>query len=671
MLKIFIELLGGKNLMKSFLKVLVATLAGYMVGAGISYGITPTTDIASLFTSTYALFGASAGLAIILLYITSNTKTKSSTSTGVGTTKDGQKLSQYYDAKWVSEKDLETNPKFMFNTYKTLPMVKKSGIVIRNLVKGGKLKINMFKPIHTLVIGTTGSGKTTLIIDPAIRILSHTAEKPCLVITDPKGELYNNHSKQLKKSGYKLMALDLRNPFASTRWNPMANAFDTYHKAKNLENQVKIHNGGKPSQFKLKLTSNSFGNVWYEYNGMAYSDKAQLTNDLRAKKQEMIDIAENELREIAVNIVPIENKNDPSWERGAQDLLYGLMLAMLEDSNIPELGLTKEKFNFYNLAKIATSRDSDPDNPYGTLRDYCSGRDKFSKVTSLTSTAINNAPGTTKSYMGILYSRVSIFQDSGICYATSHSDMVFDDFVDQPTALFIKVPDEKESRHCLATMCISQIYKKLIDKASYSPNLKLPRTVYFLLDEFANLPKIEKMDSIITVARSREIFFELVVQSYSQLDNKYGKETADTIRGNCNIQIYLGTEDQKTKEEYSKMCGDISLELKNESKSKSDKKETGTSVTTSAQTVTRPLIGPYELGQLPYGTAIVKIFQTNPIKTEFTPYYKTPEFDKSVAEDEYVQCQPFDEQKVFYDIKERNNKILRHSKPTDFDAFGF
>ena len=48
--------------------------------------------------------------------------------------------------------------------------------------------------------------------------------------------------------------------------------------------------------------------------------------------------------------MPIENKNDPSWERGAQDFLYGLMLAMLEDSLNPELGMTKDKLNFYNLA---------------------------------------------------------------------------------------------------------------------------------------------------------------------------------------------------------------------------------------------------------------------------------------------------------------------------------
>ena len=73
----------------------------------------------------------------------------------------------------------------------------------------------MYNPIHTLVIGTTGSGKTTLLIEPAIRILSKTGEKPCLVITDPKGELFNNHSIQLEENGYRLMTLDLRNPYAS------------------------------------------------------------------------------------------------------------------------------------------------------------------------------------------------------------------------------------------------------------------------------------------------------------------------------------------------------------------------------------------------------------------------------------------------------------------------
>ena len=654
--------------MKKYLKYILIIIFCYAIGVGANVLIEKASITDSLF-SLYALVGLFGSLMLCLLF--GKPKNKDSKKFGMGKTQSGEKLSQYYDAKWVSEKDLQTNPKYMYNTYSTLPSVKKSGIVIRNEVKKGKLEVNMYDPIHTLVIGTTGSGKTANILSPAIRILAHTGQKPCFVITDPKGELYRKHSRQLQKEGYRILTLDLRKPFASTRWNPMGNAYDLYHKAMNIEKEVVIHNGGRPVKFKLHETSNYKGEkTWYEYNGYAYGDRNQLVSDLRAKKQELIDDAYNELREIAMSICPVEDKQNPSWERGAQDLLYGIMIAMLEDSTNPELGMTKEKFNPYNLAKIATLRDDDPDNPYGTLRDYCSGRDKFSKVPALTSTAINNAPGTTRSYMGILYTHISVFQDTGICYATAQSDMKFDDFVDQPTVLFIKVPDEKESHHCIATICISQLYKKLVSIASKTANMELPRYVYFMLDEFANLPKIEKMDNIITVARSRKIFFELVIQSYSQLASKYGNEVADTIRGNCPIQIYIGTDDAKTKEEFSKLCGEVSLELENVTESKSDKKEQGKSTTTSKQIVTRPLIGPYELGQLPQGTAIVKIFQNDPIKTPFTPYYKIPEIDSSVLEDEYVPSQPFDEEKIYYDVKKRNSLIFK-PKSSGFDPFDF
>ena len=261
------------------------------------------------------------------------------------------------------------------------------------------------------------------------------------------------------------------------------------------------------------------------------------------------------------------------WEKTARRLIHGVMLAMLEDSLDPELGMTREKFNFYNLTKIATHRDTDGENMMKTLQQYTTGRDILSKVPALTSTVVNNAPNTTRSYLGVLQPKIAIFQDMGICYCTSATDVSFTDFTDKPTVLFIKVPDERESRHAIATMCISQMYKTLILTASARPNLQLQRPVYFLLDEFANLPKVDKMDTIITVARSRKIFFEMAIQSYSQLDNKYTKEVADTIKGNCNIQIFIGTEDQKTREEFSKMCGEVTLKTKNISENKSDKKE--------------------------------------------------------------------------------------------------
>lgn len=626
-------------------------------------------------TGTLVILGAGFGLWAVFAFMkwAKSSESSGAKASGEGTTRSGEKLSQYYDARFIKDSELATLSKFNPCTWSTLGKVKKDGIVIRSTVKGGKLNINLYDPIHTMIIGTTGSGKTQTYINPSIRILSQIGTKPCLVITDPKGEIYNDNSIQLKEAGYRIMVLDLRYPYASTRWNPMDNAFVQYHRAQKLIKEVKIHRGDKPTNYpnlRLADSIHKYGDEWYEFNRTAYSFKEQIRTDLDAKAQELKDNAENELREIASSIVPIESKTDSSWERGAQDFLFGIMLAMLEDSLDESLGMTREKFNFYNLAKIATFKDDDPDNPFGTVRNYCAHRDKFSKVPSLTSTAINNAPNTTRSYMGVLMSRISIFQDAGICYATSFNDMNFDDFTDQPTVLFIKVPDEKESRHCIATMCVSQLYKKLVEKASETEKLRLSRNVYFMLDEFANLPKIEKMDSLITVGRSRGIFFSLVVQSYSQLESKYGREVAETIRGNCNIQIFIGTEDQKTREEFSKMCGEISIETQTTSTSKSESKDSaGTNKSKQAQRVTRPLIYPYELGQLEQFEVVVKIFKEHPIKTKMTPFFQTTQFDKRKAKEEYAPSKPLNEAAIYYDIRERNKKVRRSSG--GFDDFDF
>lgn len=649
--------------MKKYWPLILIVIIG-VVGTVVGLMVNGTIGIA---------VGVGGGALVLLYWLSKVLKPDSSSkASGMGTTASGEKISQYYDARFIKESELLSEPRFNPCTWSTLKNVKKDGIVIRSREKNGKLLINLYDPIHTMIIGTTGSGKTQTYINPSIRILSQIGSKPCLVITDPKGEVYRDNALQLKDAGYRISVLDLRNPYASTRWNPMDNAFVQYHRARNMIKEVKVHRGDSPKNYKLKMASSpkEYGEEWYEFNRTAYSYKEQLRGDLEARAQELRDNAENELREIASAIVPIESKTDASWERGAQDFIYGIMLAMLEDSLDPELGMTREKYNFYNMAKIATYKDSDPDNPFGTLRSYCSYRDKFSKVGALTSTAINNAPNTTRSYMGVLMSRISIFQDAGICYATSFSDLSFDDFTDQPTAFFIKVPDEKESRHCIATMCISQLYKKLVERASETEKLRLPRNVYFMLDEFANLPKIEKMDSMVTVGRSRGIFFSLVVQSYSQLDNKYGKEASETIRSNCNIQIFIGTEDQKTREEFSKMCGDVSIETETTSTSKNDGGEGGgTNKTRQAQRQTRPLIYPYELGQLDKFNVVVKIFKENPIKTPMTPFYATPQFDKRQAPEEYAPSRSLNEDKIYYDINIRNRKVMKTS--TGFDDFDF
>ena len=262
--------------------------------------------------------------------------------------------------------------------------------------------------------------------------------------------------------------------------------------------------------------------------------------------------------------------------------------------------------------------------------------------------------------MGIVSAKLGMFNDTGMCYATSLNEMNFDSFAQKPTALFIIIPDEKEARHGIATMCISQLYQKLVELANDCPGLKLPRTVYFLLDEFANLPKIDKIDSMITVSRSRNIFFALVIQSFSQLNAKYGDDVASTIIGNCPIKMFIGTDDAKTCEEFSKLCGEVTIQTTSttENKGKDDEKSKGT----STSVVSRPLIYPDELGHLkagPTGEIVVKILKEFPIRCKSTYAWATPMFDMTKMPEEYVPSKSLNQAEIAYSISERNAKIMK------------
>ncbi len=667
---------GFKNFL---LTIILFALLGW--GAGILFTVFLEMDGAFAVEALYAQFswiGALVGafLGALFPFLKKNRSKNAPNATTRGKTSTGKEHDIHFDAHFLTEKEILSD-KFLINTtWKGLPSVKNTGFVVRNTLEGSTYKVTMKDGVHVLIIGTTGSGKTTIIIEPTIRILARTAEKPCFVIGDPKGELYENHSEYLRQEGYKVVVYDLDDPFISSRWNPMERSFNMYQRAMNIYKEAKKYSRCTPEQMNLRrIEGYIYSDTFFGFNDVAFPTEDMLKSELNSFKQQLINDAMFDLRGVASSVCPVDpNTSDKTWEQGAQDYLFGIMIAMLEDSQDERLGdmkLRADQFNFYNLYKIANKKDEDPDAPFKSIQKYCSGRLKTSDVPGLTSTVVNNAPNTMRSYMGVLSGKISaLMQDMGICYATSGSDLRFESFVEQPTAFFIKIPDHKKERHPLATIAIAQLYRSLVDIANKFPGKKIPRHIYFLLDEFGNLPVIPDFATMVTVSRSRNIFFEIVVQSFTQLDTKYGKEIAETLKGNFNAHVFLGTEDQVTKEAFSKSCGEIQLLHEEESSSRQEggkDSSGGVNKSKSIQRTNRPLIDPYELSQIPFGTGIVKMFRMNPLKVRLTPWFKTPFFKRIPAKKQVVISKSLDVNKIGFDIIKRNEMVF--GKPKRWSDF--
>lgn len=626
-------------------------------------------------TMTILIFIVLTGIVLIkIMFDKMEGKGKKKKSKGLsdkGKDEHGNEVRQYFSTDFVSVKDLETNPDFNYTTLKNIRNVKKDGILVRAEVKNRDIHINFIKPIHTLIIGTTSSGKSQSFIKPTMQILSMTQAKPSFVITDPKFELYEGESEKLRKEGYEVICLELKNPFSSAQWNPLSHAYDVYHRAFSLDREVKVHSAGdNPKDHKLMMEQDfDFNSTnWYEFNKVAYLSKQSLERDMRVLHGKLKDDAISELKDVVQSIAPIKNQNDSSWETTAQNLIQAVCLAMLEDSLDSELGLTREKYNFYNVSKIANHLDQGGRDPYASLKQYLFyHRDKFSKVAGLGNTALNNAENTVKNYMGFVSADLSMFSDSGICYMTSGDTIDLMNMDEKPTAIFIRIPDELESRHPLATLFVSQLYKRLVEKAD-SLGGRLKRNVYFLLDEFGNMPKFSNFGATLAVARGRGIFYEMVIQSYSQLTGKYGEQEGKIIRDNCPIQVYVGSDEYGTNEEFSKLLGNKTIEMESVSTSKGpDGKDNETK---SKQIQSIPIAAPHELptfrGQ---DYLVIKSFAPNAVyKNKFTPVYKATEFyDQTKASAKYAPMHEFDEQSVFYDMLRRNDIMKKRNGENDED----
>ncbi len=638
--------------------VLLASLSEWQAGESFRVIITPQT----VFGTEQLIYGLIETGILFALYIVYwlNSPAGAANRLLGGVAGDGSRVEgSLENSRWMSDKERnELFPKRYFNQLDSLT---KDGVPLYAVYnpRTKDMDINMISPAHGIIIGATGSGKTTTFVNPVVQILGHSKAGSSMICTDPKGELFQMHSKLLAERGYNCMVLDLRDPYSSFRWNPLGDIFDSYQEYLTLGDKIREHTDSIDDYPELKRmhSDQAFAEAedWYEWDNCAWAVGTDLINKIRIEKQKIYDECYEDLNDLISVICPIENEKDPVWEKGARSIILAVCLAMLEDSADPRLEMTKDKFCFYNINKAIGNSD----NEYAALKDFFQGRDKLSKAAGLSKQVLGAADQTLASYMSIALDKLSMFNDEGLCALTSATDIKPRTFADGPTALFLKIPDEKDTRHALAAVFILCIYKALIKVASSREDLSLPRNVFFILDEFGNMPKIDKFDKMITVGRSRKIWFEMIVQSFAQLKNVYGETVADIVKGNCGIKMFIGSNDIPTCEEFSKMCGNMTVRTSSTSTGLNDKTN---NVNVSTSTQVRPLIYPSELTRLnsakSTGNSIVVTFNNYPLRTKFTPSYKCPLYEFGQMDLTDVRSNVFFGSEIYYDLDERNYIVL-------------
>lgn len=502
------------------------------------------------------------------------------------------------DTEWLTPKKLRKMKEFTVTDWNAAEK-QEDGIVIGAEKKGRNVEIITTSQLHALIVGTTGSGKTTGFVDQNIAVLGKSKNKPSLMISDPKKELYEKHAKNLEANGYKISTLDLREPYSSARWNPMNVLIRRIRLVKDLENNLENKDGKYYGA----------GEVFLSYR------------DARTRVQELKDEIYENAQDLVYTLCPVQNHDQPTWEQGARNLIFGLVLAFCEDCI---KGKMDEKqlllFNIYHNITKYCSEDTT------ALKEYLmEGRDEFSKVRGLVNTVLITSDKTLTSYLSEVNAYMQQLSDDGILSLTSENDLDIVNMDETPNAVFIIVPDERVTRHRFVTLFITQVYKELVEKANLNLRRKqtdtaiLKRNTYFVLDEFGNLPKFENIEGMVTVARSRGIRFLFVLQSFSQLTAKYGRDIGDIIKTNCNVKIFIGSDDPDTRKEFSELCGQ--KKVKNFSVNTSVESNASSNTGASNQ----PLITVGMLERLngdEKGDAIVSVRGYEPIWTRFTPSYE-------------------------------------------------
>ena len=395
--------------------------------------------------------------------------------------------------------------------------------------------------VHILIIGATRSGKTRCLVIQSISALELAGEG--MVVNDPKGELYHYTHSFLESMGYTGQVVDFNNLKKSCRYNPLQMIIDA-------------------------------------------------VNDDR------IDDAQSYTWDFVTFLVEKNDHSEPIWTNGKCSVIAAAVMCVVYDNqNHPEYQNLTNVYNFIaNMCKTVNKVL-----PIDAYMDKLPDSHPAKKLMAIAKLAPDKMGG---SFYTAALTTLRLFITNDIYSMTRESEFSLADVGTKlKQALFFILPDQKTTYYPIVTLLVSQQYELLVTYAKKCGN-RLPHRVNYILDEFGNFAAIDKFQTKMTVAGGYGVRWNLFIQDFNQLIDKYGQEVAKIIQGNCHYWIYLHSQDNSTNEEISKNMGKYTTTTY--SLGGSTQKYSAPSSSTNIQLSERSLLNPDEVAKIqrPYQLVI-------------------------------------------------------------------
>ena len=419
---------------------------------------------------------------------------------------------------------------------------------------------------NVLIIGGSGSGKTRFWLKPNLMQCTSKKYPVSFVVTDPKGGIVNECGKMLLHFGYRLKILNTINFKKSMHYNPFA----YIHSEKDI----------------LKVVTALIANT---------KGEGKAGDDFWVKAETLLYTA---LIGYIHYEAPVEEQN---------------FSTLIEFINAMEVREDDEEFQNPVDLMFAELEKEKPQ--HFAVRQY-----KKYKLA---------AGKTAKSILISCGARLAPFDIQELRDLTAYDELELDTLGDRKTALFIIMSDTDDTFNFLISLCYTQLFNLLCEKADDVYGGRLPVHVRCLIDEAANIGQIPRLEKLVATIRSREISCCLVLQAQSQLKAIY-KDNADTIIGNMDTSIFLGGKEPTTLKELSAALGKETIDTFNTGESRG--REVSHSL--NYQKLGKELMSQDELAVMDGGKCVLQLRGVRPFlsnKYDITkhPNYKyTSDFDR-------------------------------------------